>query len=261
MALRIYLCIVCLSVISCRSVRESILFKTDHEHLPAGLAQNVQQAERNYTIQQNDYLEIFLYSNKGERLIDFNIQNNAAGSNTPGTTQAVAAQGPRFLVQENGYVRLPQVGMMYLEGLTLHQADSVLEKAYTTFYIDPFVNTKFANKRVVVLSANQGQVVPLVNENMNLIEVIALSGGVQNNEKASNIRLIRGDLNNPEVHIIDLSTIEGMAKANLRVQPNDIIYVEPVRRAFIESLQEITPVISIVSSVVAIAVLIVASFQ
>lgn len=259
MSLRIFLCILCLSMISCRTVRESILFKTDHEQLPAGLSQNVQQAERNYTIQKNDYLEIFLYANKGERLIDFNIQHNTTGSNTSGTTQAVA-QAPRFLIQENGYVRLPQVGMMYLEGLTLHQADSVLEKAYTTFYIDPFVTTKFANKRVVVLSANQGQVVPLVNENMNLIEVIALSGGVQNNEKASNIRLIRGDLNNPEVHIIDLSTIEGMAKANLRVQPNDIIYVEPVRRVFAESLQEISPVLGIISSLVTLVVLVTTRF-
>lgn len=255
MPLRICLYVFCFFMISCRSVRESILFKTDHEHLPAGIARGVQQAERNYVIQKNDYLEIFLYSNKGERLIDFNVQNSGMGNNaSAGAPQA--AQAPRFLVQENGYVRLPQVGMIYLEGLTLHQADSLLEKAYTAFYVEPFVNTRFANKRVIILSSNQGQVVPLVNENMNLIEVIALSGGVQNNERASNIRLIRGDLNNPEVHIIDLSTIEGMTKANLRVQPNDIIYIEPVRRVLSESLQEVTPFIGLISSVITIVVLI-----
>lgn len=258
MPFRIYLFIFCLFMISCRSVRESILFKTDHEKLPAGIAQNVQQAERNYIIQKNDYLEIFLYANKGERLIDFNIQTNTTGGNTSATAQTV--QAPRFLVQENGYVRLPQVGMMSLEGFTLHQADSLLENAYTTFYVDPFVTTRFANKRVVVLSANQGQVVPLANENMNLIEVIALSGGVQNNERASNIRLIRGDLNNPEVHIINLSTIEGMTKANLRVQPNDIIYIEPVRRVITESLQEISPVIGLLSSLITVVVLITTRF-
>jgi polysaccharide export outer membrane protein len=95
---------------------------------------------------------------------------------------------------------------------------------------------------------------------MNLIEVIALSGGVQNNERASNIRLIRGDLNNPEVHIIDLSTIEGMTKANLHVQPNDIIYIEPVRRVLTESLQEVTPFIGLISSVITIVVLITTRF-
>jgi polysaccharide export outer membrane protein len=247
-------------MISCRAVRESILFKTDSERLPVGIAQNVQQAERNYVIQKNDYLEIFLYSNKGERLIDFNIHNSGMGNNASGAA-VQAVQAPRFLVQENGYVRLPQVGTVYLEGLTLHQADSLLEKAYTTYYVEPFVNTKFANKRVVVLSSNQGQVVPLVNENMNLIEVIALSGGVQNNERASNIRLIRGDLNHPEVHIIDLSTIEGMTKANLRVQPNDIIYIEPVRRVLSETLQEVTPVIGLLTSIITIVVFVTTRVQ
>jgi polysaccharide export outer membrane protein len=214
----------------------------------------VKQAEKNYVIQKNDYLEILLYSNKGERLIDFNIQNMGTGLNASAGVQV--AQTPRFLVLENGYVRLPQVGMMYLEGLTLHQADSLLEKAYTTYYIDPFVNTRFANKRVIVFSSNQGQVIPLTNENMNLIEVIALSGGVQNNERASNIRLIRGDLKNPEVYIINLSTIDGMTKANLQVQPNDIIYIEPVRRVLTESLQEINPFLGLVSTLITLFVLI-----
>jgi polysaccharide export outer membrane protein len=241
-------------MISCRSVRESILFKTDKERLLSGLAVGVKQAEKNYVIQKNDYLEILLYSNKGERLIDFNIQNMGTGLNASAGVQV--AQTPRFLVLENGYVRLPQVGMMYLEGLTLHQADSLLEKAYTTYYIDPFVNTRFANKRVIVFSSNQGQVIPLTNENMNLIEVIALSGGVQNNERASNIRLIRGDLKNPEVYIINLSTIDGMTKANLQVQPNDIIYIEPVRRVLTESLQEINPFLGLVSTLITLFVLI-----
>jgi polysaccharide export outer membrane protein len=109
---------------------------------------------------------------------------------------------------------------------------------------------------VIVFSSNQGQVIPLTNENMNLIEVIALSGGVQNNERASNIRLIRGDLKNPEVYIINLSTIDGMTKANLQVQPNDIIYIEPVRRVLTESLQEINPFLGLVSTLITLFVLI-----
>jgi polysaccharide export outer membrane protein len=240
-------------------VRESILFKTDKERLPSGLALDVQQAERNYVIQKNDYLEILLYSNKGERLIDFNIQNMGTGNAAAVGVQA--AQTPRFLVQDNGFVRLPQLGMMNLQGLSLRQADSLLEKAYTTFYVDPFVTTRFANKRVIVLSSNKGQVLPLANENMNLIEVIALSGGIQNNERASNIRLIRGDLKNPEVHLINLSTIEGMTKANLLVQPNDIIYIEPVRRVLSESLQEATPIIGLLSSIITIVILVTTRFQ
>lgn len=234
------------------------MFKTDSARLPAGMVLTAKQAEKNYVIQKNDYLDVRLYSNRGEKLIDFYIQS-VPGSNAGGGAQgSQPGQGPRFLVQDNGYVKLPMVGEVELAGLTLHQADSVLELAYVRFYEEPFVNTRFDNKRVIVLGAagQAGQVIPLTNEHMNLIEVIALSGGVNTDGRVRNIRLIRGDLSNPEVYLIDLSTVEGMTKANLAVQSNDIIYIEPVRKIFSETLRDISPILGLVTSVISLIVLI-----
>ena len=71
--------------------------------------------------------------------------------------------------------------------------------------------------------------------------------------RADNIRLIRGDLKNPQVQIIDLTTIDGMRRANLQVEPNDIVYVEPIRRPFYERLQEVTPLFSLIGSLAALS--------
>lgn len=232
------------------------MFKTDSSRLPAGIAVSAAAAEKNYIIQKNDYLDIRLYANKGEKLIDFYIQSSG-GAGTSNAQASTNVQGPRFLVQNDGYVKLPQVGMVMLQGLTLQQADSVLEKAYTDFYVEPFVSTKYSNKRVIILGATASQVIPLGNENMNVIEIIALSGGVANNARVRNIRLIRGDLSNPEVHLIDLSTVEGMAKASLKVQANDIIYIEPVRKILVESISDISPIIGLFSSVISIVTLVI----
>lgn len=245
MAQRFYLFLIFLALSSC-SLRQHVMFRTDTSRIPAGLAISVNQAEKNYIIQKNDYLEVSLFSNKGERLINLNIENAGTGTTQNAVQQA---QPARFLVQDNGFVKLPMVGMVRLEGLTLYKADSLLENAFTAFYEAPYVNTRFANKRVVVLTQGRGQVIPLTNENMNLIEVLALIGGIDENSSVRNIRLIRGDLNNPQVHIINLSTIEGMQQADLRIQPNDIVYVEPARRIFRETLAEITPVFSLLTSV------------
>jgi polysaccharide biosynthesis/export protein len=220
------------------------MFKTETSRIPAGLAVSVSQAEKNYVIQKNDYLEVVLYSNKGERMINLNIES--AGNNQNNLQQV---QPARFLVQENGFVKLPMVGLVKLEGLTLYRADSLLEKSFTAFYEEPFVSTRFANKRVVVLAPGKGLVIPLTNENMSLIEVIALSGGIDENARVGNIRLIRGDLKNPEVHLINLSTIDGMRQANLLLQPNDIVYVEPARRILRETFAEVTPLLSVLTSV------------
>ncbi|MBC8111287.1 MAG: polysaccharide biosynthesis/export family protein [Verrucomicrobia bacterium] len=208
------------------------------------------KAERNYKIKPNDFLEIDLYANKGERAIDFNIPKPEA--NIPTTNRS--AFTPRYLIQANGKVDLPLIGEVFLEGYTLHQADSALQKAYMPYYAEPFVVTRFSNKRVTVLGAIN-QVVPLNNQNMTVMEVLALSGGISNSTRVRNIRLLRGDLNkNPEVYVIDLSTVQGMKASQLQVQENDIVYVEPLRRPFIESLGDASPIISIISSIVGVLI-------
>ncbi len=230
------------------------MLQTETSRLPKGMVQaasSIERLEKNYIIQKNDLLEVRLYSNKGESLIDINIPKPGAVTGTA-TNAAVQQQMPTFLVEEDGNVRLPQVGKILLEGYTLRQADSLLSVAYNNYYVDPFVNVKFANKRVIVLGALQNRVVPLTNDNMNLLEVLALCGGVAENARVRNIRLIRGDLKDPEVQLIDLSTIDGMTQANLYVKPNDIIYVEPVRRTLRETAADITPIMSIIGGLISI---------
>lgn len=48
--------------------------------------------------------------------------------------------------------------------------------------------------------------------------------------------------------IADFSTFDGYTRSNFLVRPGDIVYVEPVRRPFIEALRDYAPMISIVSS-------------
>jgi len=239
---------------ACSSYRQNIMLQTESARLPKEMVQaaaGIERLEKNYVIRINDLLEVRLYSNKGESLIDINIPKPGAVSGTTGIQQQQQSP-PVFLVESDGFVRLPQVGLIRLDGYTLRQADSLLSIAYNNYYVDPFVNVRFANKRVIVLGATQNKVVPLTSDQMNLLEVLALCGGVSDNAKVQNIRLIRGSLNDPEVQLIDLSTIEGMTKANLIVQPNDIIYIEPVRRTLRESVADISPIMSILGGLVSI---------
>jgi polysaccharide export outer membrane protein len=233
------------------------MFRTEHEYVVDTL--RIVQAEKNYSIQKNDYISLQVYSNSGERIIDPDFELSKAKDQK--------AQEPiRYLVKVDGKVDLPMIGNTYLAGFTLYQADSILSVAYTKFYKNPYVVTRLLSKRVIVFGpspattsayagvAVTGKVIPLENENMNLVEVLALFGGIGDHAKAYNIKLIRGDLKNPDVSIIDLSTIEGMRKANLAIHPNDIIYIEPTRKYLIESLRDIAPIMSLISSLLLTAV-------
>lgn len=239
---------------SCSIYRNRILFSPEQEGATGPLEAAVAEANRNYTIQANDYLEVEVATNRGEILIDPNYEIIKEIGVT-GQSQRIR-ENPQYLVRANGAVDLPVVGSIQLAGLTLHQADSVLARRYATLYEEPYVITRYANKRVIVLGTAVGQVIPLRNENMNLIEVLALAGGITNQSRTDNIRLIRGDLRHPQVQIIDLSTLEGMQAASLKVKSGDIIYVEPVQRVVAEAIRDISPILSLITSVVTLVVLI-----
>ncbi|QIX61159.1 polysaccharide export protein EpsE [Hymenobacter sp. BT18] len=251
------------------------------------LRKALSQITSNYVIRPNDYIQVRVYTNKGERLVDpngelrFGVPGNqsvATGSSQSGGGGAAAtlrggdlgsrpAGDSEFLVQSDGQAKLPLVGTVRLSGYTLLQADSLLQLQYNTYYKDAFVATRVTNSRIFVLGSPGGRVVPLYNDNMNLLEVLASVGGIDGTGaaagggvrygKAYNIRLIRGDLKNPMVQVIDLSTIEGMRRADLRMQPNDVVYIEPVRRPFREALTDVLPILQAVTTVVTTALLII----
>jgi protein involved in polysaccharide export with SLBB domain len=262
------------SCASSRYYNQRLLFRLTDENGnridTAKLRVAVNRTDRNYRIQPNDFLDMRIYTNKGERIIDPNgelglgapagqrpsLSPRTSGSTVSRTGTNASSSGLEILVQADGTASLPVVGQVRVGGLTLHQADSVLQVRYSPYYTEPFIQTRVTNNRVIVLGAG-GQVIPLANDNMNLLEVLALAGGVDGGGngggtsgvyryggKTSNIRIIRGDLKNPQVEQVNLSTIEGMRRANLQMEPNDIVYIEPVRRRFLEGLTDAGPVFS-----------------
>ena len=235
--------------------KQNIMFKTEEFAIDSQVKANLEKAELNYRLKVNDYIGLRVETNKGESLIDPNYQlRSEFGIQNFNSANQINTK-PKYLIRPDSIALLPMVGKINLVGLTLYEADSLLRSKYRSFYKDPYVLTSIENRRVIVFNGSKSQVIPLVNENVTLIEVLALTGGVTNFSKAHNIRLIRGNLKNPYVEVIDLSTIEGMQAANLQVRSQDIVYVEPVRRTFVEATKDVAPFISLLIGVLTISVL------
>jgi polysaccharide biosynthesis/export protein len=220
---------------SCGSYRQNILFEVNG----ATVSQPAVDAPRNYTIQKNDVLTLELFTNAGEKIVDPNRESFKDG-NVPAT----GATSILYTVDASGSADFPLIDRVQIEGLTLEQAEEMLEEAYEEFYEGAYVILKFENKRVIVLGAPGGQVIPLAHENMRLTEVLALAKGVSEDGRGNNIRVIRQD----KVMIADLSSFEGYQNSDFVMQPGDIVYVEPVRRPFIEGMRDYAPLITIVTS-------------
>lgn len=204
--------------------------------------QDVARAEANYLIGKNDLLTLKVYTNSGEKLVDPGPDESRLDGEPPATDT--------YLVDQQGTVKFPLLGPVQVEGITLRQAEEKLEKDYARFYEQPFVKLNYSNKRVVVLGTPEGQVIPLTSENMRLTEILALCKGVTNESKVNNIRILRGN----DLLLADLSTTDGYRKYNYVIQPDDVIYIEPIRRPVIEAFRDYGPIVTVLASLATVVV-------
>ncbi|RUA34274.1 MAG: polysaccharide export protein EpsE [Bacteroidetes bacterium] len=245
-----------LTISSCKVYRQNIILQSESDIKSENFKEEVAKIEGAYKIQAGDKINIEVYTNKGERVIDPNMELNSMTGGSGGAGGGRFMPDKEFEVLPTGTAILPLLGEIKIAGYSIAGLQEKLKEEYSEYYIQPYVRVRHLNRRVVVLGALGGQVIPLENEKMTVLEILALSGGLNRDSKGRNIRLIRGPLDDPSVQIINLATIDGMQKANLQVLPNDIIYVEPIRRIFTESVRDIAPVIGVVTNVVTLFIVI-----
>ncbi len=264
------------TLFSCAGYQNNILFRTGEDFDNSAFDAVKVEAEKNYRLAPFDYVTIQVFTNDGEIMIDpsgdfgeevtdgggiitqnqsqFETDISGIPTGNSGIAQGVGGGGMggflrRYLIQENGQILLPMIGKTNLAGLALYQADSLLAKKFSKFYEEPYIITRYINKRVMVMGAMGNKVITLTNENMTLLEVLTLAGNFDNNTRANKIRLIRNaDTGNPVMKNIDLSTWQGLKNAELILQPNDVIYVEPRRRVGSEFLADFAQVANAIGS-------------
>ena len=239
------------------TVNKDILFKTPTDYVFDVMPDS---ASSETQITPNNILTLYFYTGNGHVMIESGLGSTSLSS---GGNQSNANVNIRnqitYLVETDGTVKLPVIGRVKLEGLSLREAETKLEEMYSLYYNEPFVILKVGNNRVIVSPGTGGkaQVVSLTNANTTVLEALAQAGGVADRGIASKIKLIREnrETGKREVYLIDLSTIDGLAQADLIVQPNDIIYVDPLPLIASELVKEIAPIITLITTTVLIITL------
>lgn len=207
-----------------------------------------------YRLAKNDKISLKLYVEGGARVIDFTAGVNSDGNISQMTRDAALD----YTIRPDGRVELPVVGWVELEGLSIIEAQEKLKNLYAKNYVAPFIQLEVTNRRVIVFPGSGGtaKVVPITNENTTLMEALALAGGITERGKAKNIKVMRQTDEGRKVYQVDMSTIDGLMYADMIVQANDYIYVEPTKQLSREFLKEITPIVSLISSAALIVTLI-----
>lgn len=231
---------------SCRVFQPNRMFKQgNYEYFQVN-----QKVLEEYVIQKGDLLALEVFAREGFELVDV-LQR--AGAAAQYNNQVARYQ---YLVEHDGFVEFPLFGRMYTLGYSLNELADIIETKSQELFNEPYAILKVTNRRAYIFKGSTAQVVTLNDAPTNLLEVIAKSGGIDNDLKAYKIKILRGDLKQPEIILVDLSTIEGLRNAELTIQSNDVIYIERRFRVAKEILSEITPILSLATSLTTVIVLV-----
>lgn len=245
MKLLVRICVVCvvtLTLVSSCGVNSNLMFKeakgaTQVDSIPL-------KPTEDYRISASDKFMFTLTTKNGQGIIE--DMSGIAKKNISSVTET------EYVVRQNGQVKLPILGLVEVEGLTISECEDLLQTKYGEKFVDPFIQVTITNQRVIVFPGNgsDARVIPLENSNTTLMEALAKAGGITERGKSSSIKLMRRVNGERLVYTLDLSTIEGLKYVDMIVQANDYIYVEPTPELAKEVAEDIVPVVSLISSAV-----------
>ncbi|MDX1651081.1 MAG: polysaccharide biosynthesis/export family protein [Brumimicrobium sp.] len=229
------------------SINSHIMFETEDSEV---ITENIPIVPNDaYKISPDDRIRFSLYAENGKKIIDV-----VSGISDEKNVSGGVSKEIEYLVRGDGSVELPLIGLVSVKGLSVIECEELLEEKYSTNYEDPFVQVEVTNRRVIVFpgSGGEAKVVPINNNNTTLMEAIALAGGISERGKAKAIKVMRLEDGSRKVYLIDLSTLDGLKYADMVVQSNDYIYIEPAKKITREVLREAAPIVSLLSSAIVV---------
>lgn len=212
-------------------------------------------------IQKNDLLSIQVYSASTKPQISdapYNLVSQGGGSPEGSTGSSVGG----FLVDANGNIEYPQIGLLKVEGLTKIQlADSIKKKINEkdSVLTNPAVIIRFQNLKVTVLGeVNREGPITVPGEKVTIMEAIGLAGGVKEFGLRNAVKVVREIDGKRQAGYVDLSSNSLFESPYYNLMQNDLIVVEPSKRKAKKADQEMVyrQAGFVVSLITAIAVVI-----
>jgi len=140
-----------------------------------------------------------------------------------------------YTVDDHGNIRIPVLGQVAVIGNTLDEVRKTIEKKLSEEYFNKeanvFVTIKLSGLRYTINGeiANPGTKT-LYQEKVNILEAIANSGDITITGDRKAISVIRQFPYGVEIHDIDITDINAMQSPYYYIQPNDYIYIKPLKQ-------------------------------
>jgi len=195
------------------------------------IARNVKIPE--LTIQKNDMLSIRVYSSSSNRELADEMYN-LPSARSQGAVGAVGQANSAFLVDVNGNIDYPELGLIKVEGMTRLELEDTIKNrinAVDTVLNNPKVIIRFQNLRVLVMGEVKSQgPISIPGERVTILEAIGLAGGTTDFAIRKQVKVLRENNGKRELGYIDLSSNDIFTSPYYSLVQNDVIVVDPIPR-------------------------------
>lgn len=184
-----------------------------------------------YRLQVNDILKINIKAIDPKLVSIFNTTEN----NVDAVKSESSLYFDGFTVDDHGNIRVPVLGEINVIGYTLEEVRIEIEKQLLEEYFKSdaniFVTVKLAGFRYTI----NGEVgstgtKTLFQDHVNIMEAIANSGDITTVGNRKSVTVIRQTATGVEMNDIDLTDKNVMKSPYYYLQPNDYIYVKPLKQ-------------------------------
>lgn len=189
------------------------------------------EQQKPYRVQINDILNIRI------KVLD---QDNVSIFNPIGEGNLNASASERayfdgFTVDTHGSIRIPELGMLNVLGYTTSEIEErIKERLLSEQFKETaniFITVKLSGLRYSAMGevGSPGTQI-LFQERVNIFQAIANVGEIPVTGNRHDVMIIRQYPQGQQIHHLDLTDVNVMQSPYYYIQPNDMIYVKPLKQ-------------------------------
>ncbi|HSF56001.1 MAG TPA: polysaccharide biosynthesis/export family protein [Algoriphagus sp.] len=219
------------------------------------------EVDYKYILQPFDIVSIDFASSNEDLIVAFEYQGSRAargGGGGGGASDIFYFTG--YSIDQEGFIELPQLGKILISGITEEEAQKKVQDSINEFFKEEvFVKLRIGGIRFTALGefSNSGTQVILKNR-ATIFDALAVAGESNILAKKNKLFIIRQYDKGTKIHQINLNDRQLLASPYYFIQPNDILYLEPMNIRQFGNAENLTASLGLIISVTSSILLILA---
>jgi polysaccharide biosynthesis/export protein len=221
------------------------------------------EVDYKYILQPFDIVQIDFASAEPELVEGFTFLNSPQNLGIRAGGVGSAGSDPLYMIgysiDQEGMVEIPRIGKLKIAGLTEPEAKELVQKKINEYFKDDvFVRLRIAGIRYTTLGEFNSVGVQVIYKNRaTIFDALANSGETSLLAKKNKLFLIRQYDGGTKIHQINLNDRTLLASPWYFIQPNDILYLEPMKIRQIGTADNLTASLALFAGLLASTLLII----